>query len=270
MPCIKEMVCEKVIVINIDGCRMDKFYEAKLPFLNDLQQESSYFPNGIFTVYRALTNPAFASMLTGTIPGVHGIKSNNISRWKKVEALPDLVQTKLYGSIHMKHLSKKHWMVKTVSMVQNGIGKADHAMFSILKNDLTIHDGTRLFIADISETDFTGHAYGSESPQYLNALKKMDTQIKDLYAWLRTNNILSKAAMIICSDHGIVKIDHSYLLFEAEKRVPFLVMGKGIKKDNALHFEASIMDIAPTISYLLGIKYPDRCKARALTEILNM
>lgn len=267
-PAPAKQVCEKIIMINIDGCRLDRFYEAQLPFLTALRTQSSYFPRGLYTVYRGLTNPAFASILTGTVPEVHGIKSNNIGRPIRVEGLPDLVKTILYGSMHVKHFSKAHWDTRIVSMPRHGAYKTDDIMFDWLKEDLLKKTDVRLLIADISETDFLGHAYGSGSHQYLAALQRADKRIEGFFGWRKKHAVLDDSIVIICSDHGMVQIDHSYLLFDAEKRVPFLITGPGIKANNPLEFEASIMDIAPTICYLLGLRYPDRCRARMLGEVI--
>ncbi|NQT46576.1 MAG: alkaline phosphatase family protein [Candidatus Omnitrophica bacterium] len=265
----KKESCKRIIVLNIDGCRLDRFYEAKLPFLTSLLRKSSYFPNGLQTVYRALTNPAFASILTGTIPKIHGIKNNNLGQAIKVEALPDIVKTRLYGSMHIKHFSKPSWDTEIVSLPTHGIYKSDDIMLDALKEDLNKKDGHRLFIADISEADFLGHAYGSESRQYLEALKRADERIARFFDYLEEKGFLNDTVVIICSDHGIKRVDHSYLLFKAERFVPFIITGKPIKADNPLTFEASIMDIAPTISYLLGIRYPDNCEARVFLEAMK-
>ena len=257
---------ERVIILNIDGVRLDRFYEAKLPFLTALEKESSYFPKGIMTVYRALTNPAFASILTGTTPSTHGVKDNNIKRYIKTEALPDLVNTVLYGSMHVKHFSKNQWNTKVVSLPVHSVYKSDEIMLNWLRDDLIKEKDARLFIADISEADFLGHAYGSESVQYLDALKRADKRIEDFFGFLRNKGLDKDAVVIICSDHGIKNIDHSYLLFDAEKYVPCLITGKNIKKDNPLNFQASIMDIALTVSYFLGIRYPKDSRGRVFIE----
>lgn len=267
-PKIDKRLTENIVLLNIDGCRLDRYYEAGLPFLTSLEKESTYFPEGIETVYRALTNPAFASILTGAIPKSHGIVNNNLGQEIQIEALPDVVKAKLYGSMHIKHFSKPQWDTKIVSLPTHSIYKSDQLMFSWLQDDLLSPDGTRLFIADISETDFLGHAYGSESRQYLEALKRADQRIGAFFQWMNKHNLLNNTAVIICSDHGIKRIDHSYLLFNAEKYVPFMITGKPIKKNNPLKFRASIMDIAPTISYLLGVRYPANCRGRVFLEAL--
>jgi hypothetical protein len=256
----------RVIVLNIDGARLDRFYEAKLPFLGGLEKEATYFPEGLRTVYRALTNPAFASILTGTVPGVHGVRDNNIKRCIRTEALPDVVKTILYGSMHVKHFSKRQWQTKVVSLPVHSIYASDDIMLGWLKADLQECKDVRLFIADISEADFLGHAYGSESSQYLEALRRADRRIADFFTFLKGTGLDKDTVVIVCSDHGIKNIDHSYLWCDAEKYVPCLITGRHIKKNNPLHFTASIMDIAPTIAYLLGVRYPKESKARALIE----
>jgi hypothetical protein len=267
-PQINKKVVERIVLLNIDGCRLDRYYEAGLPFLTSLEKESTYFPQGIETVYRALTNPAFASILTGAVPRDHGIVNNNLGQEIRIEALPDVAKAKLYGSMHIKHFSKPQWDTKIVSLPTESIYKSDQLMFSWLQDDLLSPDGTRLFIADISETDFLGHAYGSESRQYSAALKRADQRIEAFFEWMNRHNLLNNTAVIICSDHGIKRIDHAYLLFNAERYVPFMITGQAIKKNNPLSFRASIMDIAPTISYLLGVRYPANCRGRVFLEAL--
>jgi len=267
-PELGEKFAERIIVLNIDGCRLDRFEEAQLPFLTELKENNAYFPRGLITVYRALTNPAFASILTGAIPEVHGIRNNNLGQVIKVEGLPDLIKTILYGSMHVKHFSKPHWNTKVVSLPTHGIYKSDDLMFDLLKSDLLEEDGTQLFVADLSEVDFLGHAYGSESQQYLEAIKRADQRIENFMAFLKENDLDSDSIIIICSDHGMVRIDHSYLLSDAEKYVPFIIAGKAIQVKK-LDFEASIMDIAPTICYLLGLPYPSSSTGRVLSEVVN-
>ena len=68
------------------------------------------------TVYRALTNSAFASILTGTPPTVHGVKNNNFGQHIRTQGVPDIVPTILYGSMHVEHFSKDEWHTRIVSL----------------------------------------------------------------------------------------------------------------------------------------------------------
>lgn len=259
---------DRVVLLNIDGCRLDRFREAELPVAATLQQGGSWFENGAVTVYRALTNPAFVSILTGTPPEVHGVRDNNLGRGIKVEGLPDIVDTILYGSMHVKHFSKPHWRTRIVSLPVHSVYRSDDVMLSWLKDDLIRESATRLFVADLSEADFLGHAYGSHSQQYLDAIRRAGERIAQFLQWLEASGP-SGTAVIVSSDHGMIAIDHSYLLFDAEKYVPLFLWGAGIRKGHRLAFRPSIMDIAPTISFLLGIRQPASCRSRVLVEALD-
>ncbi|HSD09338.1 MAG TPA: alkaline phosphatase family protein [Candidatus Binatia bacterium] len=268
LPRPPDRVVDRVVVLNIDGCRLDRFHEARLPLFETLKETSSYLANGATTVYRALTNPAFVSILTGTTPEVHGVRDNNLGRRIRVEGLPDVVDTILYGSMHVKHFSKPRWKTKVVSLPVHSVYRSDDIMLEWLKEDLLNGNGTRLFVADLSEVDFLGHAYGSESRQYLDAIGRAGERIERFLAWLEREDAL-RTAVIVSSDHGMVAIDHSYLLFDAEKFVPLFFLGHGIRKGIRLDYATSIMDITPTISYLLGARYPESCGGKVIIEAIE-
>lgn len=268
LPPARDRIVDRVIVLNIDGCRLDRFYEARLPLVERLKTEATYLEKGATTVYRALTNPAFVSILTGTPPEVHGVRDNNLGWRIAVEGLPDIVDTVLYGSMHVKHFSKPHWNTKIVSLPVHSVYGSDDIMFEWLKADLLDRADTRLFIADLSEVDFLGHAYGSESSQYLDAIGRAGVRIEQFLEWLKEEDT-RRTAIIISSDHGMVVIDHSYLLFDAEKYVPLFFFGPGIRKGQALTYQTSIMDITPTISYLLGVRYPASCRGRVIIDAIE-
>lgn len=262
-------IFEKLVILNIDGVRKDVFDQLDLPVFNKLKKEASWHVKGLETVYRALTNPAFASIFTGAIPKIHGVKDNNFGQTIKTEGLPDIVPTIAYGSMHVKHFCKKYWETKIVSLPEHSVYKSDDVMISWLKEDIVSRSDVRLFVADFSEADFLAHAYGSKSDNYKDALRRIDSRIGKFIDWLKTTDGFEKTGIVICSDHGIAAIDHSYLLAESEKYVPFLVYGKGIKKNYEITKPGKIMDICCTVAYLLGIKYPYDCRGQVFLDIIE-
>ncbi len=267
LPVAAEPVVDRVILLNIDGCRLDRFRAARLPLEAALRERGTWIAPGAVTVYRALTNPAFVSILTGTTPEMHGVRDNNLGYRIAVEGLPDIVPTILYGSMHVKHFSKPHWPTRIVSLPRHSVYRSDDLMLAELKDDLVNRPDVRLFVADLSEVDFLGHAYGSTSRQYDAAIGRAGERITAFLAWLAAHDT-QRTAVVISSDHGMVAIDHSYLLFDAEKYVPLFFLGHGIRANQALPFHVSIMDITPTISYLLGVRHPAQCIGRVLTEVV--
>jgi hypothetical protein len=264
-PPAERSVCRRVILLNIDGLSWYWFRRASMPFLHRQMKRHAYAPRGAITVYRALTNPAFASILTGAPPAVHGIRNNNLGQTLTIEALPDLVPTKLYGSVHMKHFSKPSWEVQWYSLVELGAQATEELLFAQLRSDIALRPELRLFIADISEVDFTGHSYGSYSRAYRQAIARADAHIRDFYTWLEESGHLEDCTIIVSSDHGLWINDHSYLLSEQEKYTPLLFLGPRVQRCR-LAGQPSIMDINANISYLLGLRYNRHSRGRVYAE----
>jgi len=260
---------QKVVLLNIDGCRFDHFTNLEMPTARRLESEGTSLVNGATTVYRALTNPAFASILTATPPTVHGVKNNNFGQFIRTQGIPDIVQTQLYGSMHVKHFSKEEWNTRIISLPTTSIYGCDDVMVDWFKKDFISQEDTRFFVLDFSEADFLGHAYGSHSKNYKEAIQRVDKKIGNVVDWLDEDGRGDDTAIIVCSDHGMYHIDHSYLLFDEEKYVPFIVRGKGIKKNEKVSDEFSIMDIGLTVCFLLGVPYPKRSKGKVLIEAIE-
>jgi hypothetical protein len=264
-PTAEQPICRRVILLNIDGLSWYWFRRSNMPFLHNLMERHAYAPEGAVTVYRALTNPAFASILTGAPPHVHRIRNNNLGQSLTIDALPDLVPTKLYGSVHMKHFSKPSWEVQWFSLVEHGATKTEELMFAQLRDDVTNRPELRLFIVDISEVDFTGHSYGSFSRAYREAAARADANIRDFYTWLEKEGHLEDCTVIISSDHGLWINDHSYLLSEQEKYTPLIFLGPRVRCCR-LDGQASIMDINANISFLLGVRYNEHSRGRVYPQ----
>ncbi len=68
------------------------------------------------------------------------------------------------------------------------------------------------------------------------------------------------------SAYGHAGIDHGYLHVDAERYVPLIFFGNGIKEGVNFDLRPSIIDINPTIMYLLGIDYLKESRGRVLTR----
>lgn len=267
LPKSKEAISKNVVYFNIDGARFDKFMKAKTPFLKKLMHQSAYAGGGARSVYPALTNPAFISILTGAPPSVHGIMNNNFKSGLKIDALPDIVETSNYGNIHFSDVSKKTWDTNVLSLSKHGL-KIDDALMEKLKHDMQ-KGKSRLFIADLSLVDMCGHAFGSESREYLDAFSEIDKKLEDFFGFLKKSGLIRDTVIIISSDHGQAGMDHGYTLSKSENIIPFIVSGKGIKEGYQIKIKPSILDINATISYILGVRYAEHCQGRVLSEIFQ-
>ncbi len=258
---------QRAVVLNIDGLSQAAFDAGPAPFLKSLQARYASAAGGARTVYRALTNPAFASILSGVEPAAHGVTNNNYNQTIRTQALPDLIPTRLYGSMHVKHFSRPEWPVTVISLVETGYRNADRVMLDRLKEDMLRYgDEVKLWVTDLSEVDYSGHAWGSYSGRMSRALERIDGLIGEFCAWLEENNLLRDTLILVSSDHGLHIGEHSFLLHPREELVPLIFAGEGIRPVR-IDGPVSIIDIAANISYGLGMPYCAGSRGRVFTEI---
>lgn len=260
---------KKVVVLNIDGGRWDMIQNLDLPVLQRVIRDGSHVKNGLLTVYRALTNPAFGTILTGARPQEHGIFDNNFGQSLKAEGLGDLVKTTIYGCMHMKHFAKDGWETKIVSLPVVGIKKSDDIAMDWLLDDLRNDKKTQFFVFDYSEADFCGHSYGGQSKQYKDALRKVDTRIGKVLKVIETLDDYEDIVVIICADHGIHNLDHGYRLFKGESYVPCLFYGPRIKQGYISQKDGMINDICLTAAWMLGQRYPADAQGQVYDEVVK-
>ena len=259
---------KKVVILNIDGGRWDMIQKLDLPTVSRLIRNGAHLKNGLLTVYRALTNPAFGTILTGARPQQHGIFDNNFGQSLKVEGLGDLVKITIYGCMHMKHFAKEGWETKIVSLPEIGIQKSDDVAMEWLLDDLRNDKKTQLFVFDYSEADFCGHSYGGQSKQYVDALRKVDGRIGKALEVIESLEDYEDIAVIVCADHGIHNLDHGYRLFRGESYVPCLFYGKRIKQGFVLNKDGMINDICLTTAWMLGKSYPANAQGQVFDEVV--
>ncbi len=256
----------RVMILNIDGLSFGAFSKARAPFVQNCAQEFFFAATGAHTVYKAFTNPAFASILTGTTPDKHGVYNNNFGQAIRVEALPDIVETRLYGSMHVKHFSRKRWNVSLVSLVELGHKRADPALVEKLEKDMLAFPDTRLWVVDLSLVDYCGHAWGGYTRQYHEAITQTDALVATFFGWCAQHGFLDDTLFVISSDHGLFIGEHAYKLFKKEAFVPLIFAGPDIA-GGSMPADASITDIAANISYCLGIPYCKASQGRVFEEM---
>lgn len=258
----------RAILLNIDGLSHHVFSRARAPFLHALERDFLHAPRGAATVYKAFTNPAFASILTGAEPAVHGVVNNNFGQAIRAQALPDIMPARLYGSMHVKHFSRPSWRVEVVSLVAEGYDRADALLLEKLKADLEKDRDTALWLVDFSLADFCGHAWGGYSKRYYGAVEKLDGLIAGFFSWCRDKGLADDTLFILSSDHGLFIGEHAYGLSDREKYVPLVFAGSGVPQGE-IEGPASILDIAANLCFCLNRPYPSSSGGRVFAPLQN-
>ncbi len=260
-------LCRRVILIVIDGCRADRLAEARTPFLDRLAAEGLACED-MRTVYPARTVTAFTSMLTGATPRVHGMRSNFVpSLGAKCESIFDVLEQRgmrgrLAGIAHLVD-SFGEEAVETVTAVTPN-EEIDDALVARAR-EVMRRDDPELLVLQTLSVDQTGHARGSYYPEYLERIEATDRLLEEFVGWCRAEGYLDGATLIVTSDHGQGRgIGGHGHLTEPERRVPFIAWGEGVPRGVRIEDDRSLLDVAPTLAYYLGVPPPARSVGQVL------
>lgn len=262
-------LARRVIVVVIDGCRLDRFREARKPYLERMMANGTVFES-VETVYPARTVVCFSSMFTGAAPERHGISSNLVIKLGlKVESIFDVLRSvgkkgRLVGIAHLIDAFGDD-VASVTSVAHND--KIDHNLISAAKKELEEHD-PELLVLQLLAVDQNGHVRGTYYPEYVERIEITDSLIEEFMRWCEERGFLEGAAVILMADHGQgIGIGAHGHLSEGERFVPFAMWGEGVAKGKVIKEPRSILDVAPTISYLLGVRPPRGSTGRTLSGL---
>jgi predicted AlkP superfamily pyrophosphatase or phosphodiesterase len=118
----------------------------------------------------------------------------------------------------------------------------------------------------IDNPDAVGHNVGHDSQAYYDTLAVLDNYIGSIAEAVRDAGIFEETIFIITSDHGGIEKNHGKATLE-EMETPFIISGKGVKKN--YNFTESMMqyDVASTIAYIFGLDQPQVWIGRPMKQV---
>ena len=264
-------LAKRVIVVVIDGCRLDRFHEAEKPYLEKMMASGTVYET-VETTYPARTVVCFSSMFTGAAPEKHGITSNLVLKLGlKVESIFDSLRRagkkgRLVGIAHLID-SFGDDVASVTSVAHND--KIDQNLIAAARRELEEHD-PELLVLQLLAVDQNGHVRGTYYPEYVERIAFTDRLIEEFMQWCEEHGYLDdETAVVLMADHGQGRgIGAHGHLSEGERFVPFAMWGSGVVVGQTVEKPASILDLAPTISYLLGMEPPEGSTGRVLKDAL--
>jgi Type I phosphodiesterase / nucleotide pyrophosphatase/Sulfatase len=264
-------LAKRVIVVVIDGCRLDRFREAEKPYLEMMMAEGTIFEN-VETVYPARTVVCFSSMFTGAAPEVHGISSNLVIKLGLgVETIFDALRRadkkgRLVGIAHLIDAFGDD-VASVTSVAHND--KIDQTLIAAAKRELEEHD-PELLVLQLLAVDQNGHTRGTYYPEYVERIEITDRLIEEFMRWCEARGYLDDTAVVLMADHGQGRgIGAHGHLSEGERFVPFAMWGSGVAEGKTVEEARSVLDLAPTICYLLGVEPPNGSVGRVFKEAME-
>ena len=250
----------KVILICIDGMRPDGFEKCGNPYTEELKKICSYTYNAK-TVFPPETLQAHMSMIRSVTPQEHGVLTYKYVRptCKAYGIFERIKNAKLkggsamfYGWEPLRDIARPNSLsystfIKIGSMGGENVDilLTDEADRAISKR-MELGNPFDFVFLYLPETDEEGHRSGWMGERYLekisvavDCVKRMIEKYGDEYS------------VILMTDHGGHELNHGQDVPE-DMIIPLFFYGDAFEAGKVID-GVSIMDIAPTITKILGI-----------------
>jgi len=288
---------DHVLLISIDTCRADYLgcygrAEAMTPNIDAIATEGCLFQNAVAPV--PLTLPAHGSMLTGTIPPYHGVHDNLDYRLgASIDTLAEILNAHGFATAAVvsafvldsqfgldQGFDEYHdRFLREYKAGEISERKGDEAT-DIALEWLAKHKDDRSFLflhyfdphfpyepPEPFDKRFAEDSYGGE-------IAFVDLCVGRVIRHLRDLGIYGSSLIIVTGDHGEMlgehgESTHGYFVYESAVKVPLVVKAPGRRAGGRVPDLVGLIDIAPTVCSLLGIKRPPQVQGVDLSAHLE-
>ena len=242
----------KVLLILSDGMRPDSI--DGLPYIEKLKKQGSYTMNAQ-TVMPSVTLPCHMSLFHSVPPERHGITTNTyIPMVRPLNGICEQVKAAKLRSSLFYNWEEIRDLARPGNICHGeflggrmyGYDRANEYLCEKAAEYLSSEDASDFTFLYLGWTDAAGHKFGWMSDRYLDAMKKTIDMIEKL-----TDSLSEDYAVIITSDHGGHGRGHGSDCPE-DMTIPIFAFG-GPFEGGKIFENASILDIAPTVTKLLSV-----------------
>ncbi|WP_456414702.1 alkaline phosphatase family protein [Oceanithermus profundus] len=244
------------LLFVIDGLRPDAIDPRRTPTIWRLMNGGAHTLNGR-TVVPSATLPAHTSLFYGVGPDRHGVTTNTWS--PPVRPTPSLFTVlraaglragSFYNWEELRDMAPPGQLETSVFLSAPDARVAEEARRHL--------GGLDFAFVYFGETDLVGHREGWMSRGYLGAVARADGLIARVL-----DAAGDGAAVVVTSDHGGHGRTHGSDRPE-DVTVPLVLHGPGAPE--RLPEPAGILDVAPTLTALLGVPAPGDWEGRSLLQ----
>ncbi len=245
---------KQVVLIGIDGLGSEYLKEANLPHLKKLMKEGSYTLK-MKPILPLESSSNWYSIFTGKKD--HGLIHLN-QRPKDFHWLSTVFKTVKLQRPSQKIGAFYDWkrieeLLEGPFFDHNGFYKTGKAVAWKAGRFLSFENSSLGFVY-FGQLDVAGHRHGFGSPSYMKMLKEIDDYIGHLITKIKQSKNSENTVIAVISDHGGIGKDHRTEEEYNQEFVPFILSGKGIKKNYEIEEEEIYnYDLAPTLSALLDV-----------------
>lgn len=256
---------EKVILISIDGMRPDGFTQCGSPFAAELMRRGSY-TLAARTVFPSVTLPCHMSMFHSVPPQRHGILVNQYA--PMVRPLNGLFeQIKLmggksamfYGWEPLRDVARPGSLQYAEFVQVYDAEGTDAVLTQRALARIRQSKPDFVFLYMVETDDKGGHDCGWMTPTYLEYVRRAVENVRTVL-----DAVGDEYTVIVTADHGGHDRTHGTDLPE-DMTIPQVFVGRRFTPGRQLQ-DVSLLDLAPTITDVLGVPAAPEWEGRSLAE----
>jgi hypothetical protein len=254
---IQAPLTRRVVIILVDALRLDTSLNKQvMPYVSQLRSQGASMV--MHSQAPSFSEPGYSTIFTGAWPYLSDGPAIN----QEYPDIPTWTQENLFSLAHQAGMktavSGYYWFEKLVPQeavdyhfyTPGEDDAADQAVVAAAKPWLQ-DPSINLTLIHIDQVDYAGHHQGGPKSQAWNqAANRADQMIKDLAGKLD----FSQDTLVILSDHGQIDIGGHGGTEDVVLTEPFIIVGKGITPGE--YPDIDMVDVAPTLSELLGLQLP--------------
>jgi predicted AlkP superfamily pyrophosphatase or phosphodiesterase len=263
-------IVKKVLVIGIDGIRVDLLAETSTPNIDELIAEG-FFSDRARTNVRTMSGPGWSSMLIGARTDKHLVDSNNftgndyatypefLTRLEQVDSTFNTFAAVDWAPLGSTASGGPLFSDAIDELVffdgeEEGYHRADSLSVAAAVDRLENEDIDAAFVY-IGDADEVSHVTGTYAPEYLRAIEAADVLVGRLVAAIqaRPTYAVEDWLILVSTDHGRNEEGGHGGDSDQERTIFFLAHGPSVARQ-PIETPPNIVDVAVTALVHLGVE----------------
>jgi len=243
----------KVILISIDGMRPDGLKKCGSPYVQELERLCAYTYSAR-SMNPSVTFPCHFSMTHSVTPQRHGILSNTyVPQVRPVSGIFEKilaaggVSAMFYGWEPLRDIALPGALTYSTYINAYARESSDTVLTDAAIKTINDDKPDFVFLYMVETDEKGGHDNGWMSKEYLRRISIAIDNVKRMI-----DNFGEEYSIIIMADHGGHDRSHGSTKSE-DMTIPLFFYGKKFTP-GVIARELSLLDIAPTIAEVMGIK----------------
>jgi hypothetical protein len=250
-------LARRAVVVVVDGARADRFAEAlrAVPGGSALLESAAVFQGR--SGHPSLSRPMYATIGSGATPRLTGVATNAHRGALRVDHLVALARRAGIEVLVRSHAVTWWWDLYEA--------RPEERFDDLTRALAQLRESRRaLALLHLVDGDRAGHQHGGASEEYAAALRSAAKRVLDVVASLD----LRRDFLLVTADHGHRDRGGHGGQEPEVVAIPWWMAGRGVRPGT--YGEASLVDVAPTVSVVAGLPLPAQSEGRPLHEALAL